>query len=68
MKQDSTFDFNFTRPKVSGIAMDHRGCTLSSIEANKVRLADLEPGYSFAVTGFDVNRDLTIRATPRRLS
>ncbi len=66
IKQHSHFDFDFTKPRQSGILIKNEGCEVNVIAANKIRLIDLEQNFAFVTEGFDVKRDLLIRATPRR--
>ena len=59
LRQYSSLDFTLAD---GSIAIDAQGATIISAEGNRLKFRPDEPGFRVTVTGFDVNRDVYVRA------
>jgi hypothetical protein len=59
LRQYSPLDFSLSD---GSLAIEARGATIVSAEGNRLKFRPLEPGFRVTVTGFDLNRDVYVRA------
>lgn len=66
LKNHANWDFNFIRPGAAGLSMEHEGCEVLIPEPNRIRLTEIQTGFSIRVQGFDPKRDLIVSARSKR--
>jgi hypothetical protein len=59
LKKHSPLDFDFQK---EGITINSSGALASPTSANSLRIVVREPTFAVEATGFDINRDLVVRA------
>ena len=63
-RRHSKWDFDFNDLESSGLTVDYSGCDIDAEHSNAFRLSDLQPGFRFELSGFDIERrDIVIRTS-----
>ncbi len=65
-KNHEAWDFDFNNLNRSGLVLETQCCEVQTIEPNRIRLIEIEKGFSLRVVGFDSKRDLAIFARSYR--